>query len=365
MHSVARIEAVEVRRLTLPLVAPFHTSRGVEHERRLAVVRVVTSEEEGWGECAALGEPTYTSEYADGAADLLAEHLAPRLVGTLTRAGDVTGALAAVRGHPMAKAALEMAVLDAELRATGRSLADELGAVVDRVPSGIALGLDATLDDVATAVDAGYRRVKLKIAPGHDLDIVRAVRERWPELPLQVDANGAYSLADAEHLAALDELGLLLIEQPLPDDDLDGHAELARRVRTPISLDESITSAAAAGDAIERGACAVVTIKPGRVGGYLEAVHVHDVCRAAGVPVWCGGMLESGLARAANIALAALPGFTIPGDLSPSSRWFADDLTAPIELDDGYLRVPSGPGIGVRPRPDALARYTTSLVTVR
>ena len=365
MHSVARIEAVEVRRLTLPLVAPFHTSRGIEHERPLAVVRVVTSAEEGWGECAALGEPTYTSEYADGAAHVLADRLAPRLTGTAVAAADVTRALAPVRGHPMAKAALEMAVLDAELRATGRSLAERLGATVDRVPSGIALGLDASLDDVAAAVDAGYRRVKLKIAPGHDLDVVAAVRARWPDLPLQVDANGAYTLDDVELLAALDRFGLLLIEQPLAEDDLDGHAQLARHVRTPICLDESITSAAAAADAIARGACSVVNIKPGRVGGYLEAVRVHDVCRAAGVPVWCGGMLESGLARAANLALAALPGFTIPGDLSPSARWYAEDLTEPITLEHGCLRVPTGPGIGVRPRADALARFGTSLVTVR
>jgi O-succinylbenzoate synthase len=355
--SGARIEAVEVRRITLPLTAPFHTNRGVEHERRLCVVRVVTADADGWGECAALNEPGYTPEWADGAATVIERELAPALLhGTLPAPAD----------HPMATAALRLALLDGELRAAGVSLASHLGATATRVPSGIALGLDADLDDVERAVEGGYHRVKLKIAPGHDVELVRAVRRRWPDLALQVDANGAYRLGDADHLADLDELGLLLIEQPLPSDDLDGHAALASRLRTPVCLDESITSVRAADDALTRRACSVICIKPGRLGGLEEAVRVHDRCLAAGVPVWCGGMVESGLGRAANLALAALPGFTLPGDLTASSRWFADDLVEPLELDpEGYLPVPAGPGIGVTPRPEALARFTESHVVVR
>jgi O-succinylbenzoate synthase len=222
--------------------------------------------------------------------------------------------------------------------------------------------VEELIDVVAGYLDDGYVRVKLKIEPGWDVEPVRAVRERFgDDLLLQVDANTAYTLADARHLAALDAFGLLLIEQPLPEEDVAGHAELARIVKTPICLDESIVSAASAADAIARGACSVVNIKAGRVGGYLEARRVHDVCAAHGVPVWCGGMLETGLGRAANIALAALPGFTLPGDISASDRYWATDITPPFVLEQGRLRVPTGPGLGVRPDPDALREVTTSL----
>jgi o-succinylbenzoate synthase len=206
--------------------------------------------------------------------------------------------------------------------------------------------------------------VKLKIGPGWDVEPVAAFRTQFGAVPLQVDANGAYTLTDAPTLAALDGFGLLCIEQPLAADDLRAHAELARRITTPICLDESITSARVAREAIDAGACSVVCIKPGRVGGYLEAVRVHDVCRELGVPAWCGGMLETGLGRAANLALAALPGFTHPGDLSASDRYFARDLTAPFVIDDGHLTVPTGPGIGVTPDPDALRDLTTAIEVV-
>jgi O-succinylbenzoate synthase len=321
------------------------------------VVHVVTADGDGWGECAALSTAGYTDEWADGAADVIEHELGPRLLARQPVSDP---------DHPMAVAAVELAVLDAELRASGTSLATRLGAVTDRVPSGIALGLDATVDDVAEAVDAGYRRVKLKVAPGHDVEVVRAVRAAFPDLALQVDANGAYTAADTARLRDLDAFDLLLIEQPLAVDDLDGHAALARSLRTPICLDETITSVAAAEEALDRRACSIVCVKAGRLGGIHEAVRLHDVCQAIGVAVWCGGMLESGLGRAANLALAALPGFRLPGDLSASGRWYADDLTEPVELDaEGYLRVPSGPGLGVTPRPEALARFTSSLVTLR
>jgi O-succinylbenzoate synthase len=289
--------------------------------------------------------------------------------GDALTAERVAGLLAPVKGHPMAKAALEMAVLDAELRAEGVSFATRLGAVHADVECGVSVGITSTItalvDLVARYVDEGYRRIKLKIEPGWDIEPVAAVRARIGSMPLQVDANTAYTVADADHLARLDEFDLLLIEQPLPEDDLRGHAEVAKRVRTPICLDESIISARAAIEAIELGACSIVNIKAGRVGGYLEAVRVHDVCAARGVPVWCGGMLETGLGRAANLALAALPNFTLPGDTSASARYWVHDLTDDFVLIDGRLPVPDGPGLGVAPLPDRLATMTTSVSTLR
>ena len=363
-----RIEAIEVRQVRLPLVTPFRTALGTERDRHVVVVRVLSHDGDGWGECAALTEPTYTSEYAAGAAHVLEHHLAPALVGRALDAVAVTPSLAHVKGHPMAKAAVEMAVLDAELRHEGRSLAARLGATRTRVPAGVAVGLTSTIADllqeVGALVDAGYTRVKLKIQPGWDVEPVRAVRARvGGSVLLQVDANGSYAgLGDAvARLAALDTFGLALIEQPLAEDDLAGHAELAKELSTPICLDESITSVRTARDALDAGACSIVSIKAGRVGGYLEAVRIHDVCRDAGVAVWCGGMLETGLGRAANLALAALPGFTIPGDLYASDRWFAEDLTEPFVLEDGELRVPDGPGIGVTPRPEVLTEHTDAI----
>ncbi len=356
--------------MRLPMVAPFTTSYGTETSRDVLLVRVLTPDAEGWGECAALSEPLYSPEWTDGAHAVVRQHLLPRLLAVpdVTAAG-VSPALAAVRGHPMAKSVLEMAVLDAELRQAGRSFADHLGATRDRVPAGVTVGVarDAgeLVDTVAGYVGQGYQRVKLKVGPGWDLEPVQAVREHFGDgLPLQVDANAAYTFDDARHLARLDPFELLLIEQPLAEEDLAGHAQLARMLRTPICLDESITSARSAADAIQRGACSVVNVKPGRVGGYLEARRVHDVCAASGVPVWCGGMLETGLARAANVALAALPNFTLTGDLSASDRWWQHDLTAKFSLVDGHLAVPTGPGLGVSPDPDTLAEATTAVETV-
>jgi len=229
------------------------------------------------------------------------------------------------------------------------------------VSVGIMDSIAELVDAVDGYLDAGYVRIKLKIQPGWDVEPVRAVRERFgDDILLQVDANTAYTVADARHLARLDPFDLLLIEQPLPEDDVRGHAELARSIRTPVCLDESIVSARAAADAIALGACSIVNIKPGRVGGYLEARRVHDVCAAHGVPVWAGGMLETGLGRAANVALAALPNFTLPGDTSASDRYYARDITRPFVLENGQVRVPSGPGLGVEPDPDALREVTTA-----
>lgn len=364
-----KLSTVVLRRVSLPLVAPFRTSFGTERVKDALLVEVVTPECSGWGECVALSAPVYSSEYVEGALHVIENYCLPALFAE----GDVTAprvapALSFVKDHPMAKAALEMAVLDAELRAAGRSFADHLGAVRDRVPSGVSVGIMGSVPELLEAVegylDAGYVRVKLKIEPGWDLEPVRAVRERFGDVLLQVDANTAYTVRDAEHLAKLDPFELLLIEQPLEEDDLAGHAELARRVRTPICLDESVTSARAAAAAIALGACSVVNIKAGRVGGYLEARRIAAVCAASGVAVWCGGMIETGLGRAANAALAALPEFTLPGDVSGSDRFYTTDITEPIRMVDGYVPVPGGPGLGVEPIPDVLGEHTTWTRTV-
>jgi len=360
-----KLTGIELRRVAMPLVAPFRTSFGIEYERDVLLVRAVLADAEGWGECVAMSDPLYSSEYVDGAAEVIRRFLLPAVAEQSTV--DVHAAeriFARFKGHPMAKAALHTALLDAQLRASGTSFAGYLGAVRDTVPAGVSVGImdsiPELIDAVAGYLAAGYLRIKLKIEPGWDIEPVRAVRERFGDILLQVDANTAYSLADARHLAGLDPFDLLLIEQPLAEDDIRGHAALARSIRTPVCLDESVVSARAAADAIVLGACAVVNIKPGRVGGYLEARRVHDVCAAHGVPVWAGGMLETGLGRAANVALAALPNFTLPGDTSASDRYYARDITRPFVLENGQVRVPSGPGLGVEPDPDALREVTTA-----
>jgi o-succinylbenzoate synthase len=359
-----KITGFELCRVAMPLIAPFRTSFGTETSRDILLVRVVTTDGEGWGECVAMDDPLYSPEYVDGAADVLTRFLIPAVTAIENPDANAVGlALSRFKGHPMAKAALETAVLDAELRAYGQPLARYLGAIRASVPCGVSVGIHNSiaelLDTVAGYLAEGYLRIKLKIEPGWDIEPVRAVRERFGDILLQVDANTAYTLADGRHLAGLDPFGLLLIEQPLDEDDLRGHAELARILDTPVCLDESITSARAAAAAISLGACQIVNVKPGRVGGYLEARRVHDVCAAHGVPVWCGGMLETGLGRAANLALAALPGFAFPGDTSASARYYHQDITPPFVLSDGHLPVPDGPGVGVEPIPDVLASVTT------
>ena len=362
-----KLEGVELRRIAMPLVAPFRTSFGTELDREVVLVRVVSSAAEGWGECVAMAEPRYSSEYVEGAVDVLRRFLVPALLAEtdpdVHRAEQV---FAQFKGHPMAKAALETALLDAQLRESNTSLGSFLGAVRESVPAGVSVGIMDSVPELLNAVDGylddGYLRIKLKIEPGWDVAPVRAVRERYgSDLLLQVDANTAYTLADARQLAKLDAFDLLLIEQPLPETDIAGHAELARIVRTPICLDESITSAAVAVHAINIGATRIVNIKPGRVGGYLEARRIHDVCAAHGVPVWCGGMLETGIGRAANVALAALPGFVLPGDTSASGRYYRADITEPFVLAAGQLAVPTGPGSGVSPVPELLDEVTTGV----
>lgn len=347
-----KLLSVEMRRIRLSLVAPFETSFGVQTERDILLLKATTSVGEGWGECVAGEEPTYSSEYVDGCQHVLIHHLLPRLLARpSTRAEEVGPVLRPVHGHNMAKAAIEMAMLDAQLRASGESFGAYFGAVRAAVDAGVSVGIHKTipelLETVGDYIEQGYRRIKLKIKPGWDVEPVRAVRERFGKVPLQVDANTAYSLSDAAQLALLDPFDLLLIEQPLPEDQVLAHAQLAKAVRTPICLDESITSARAAADAIELGACRIINIKPGRVGGYLEARRIHDLCASQGVAVWMGGMLETGIGRAGNVAMAAMPNFTLPGDTSASDRYYHRDITAPFRLRDGRLDVPEGPGLGV------------------
>ncbi|MFD6425954.1 o-succinylbenzoate synthase [Streptomyces sp. NPDC060198] len=361
-----KLEHVELLHVAIPLVTPFRTSFGTMTTKDTFLLHVVTDEAEGWSEFAADPEPLYCSEYVSGAETVIRDFLLPRV----TARQDLTTALLApdmakVKGHELAKAALETAVLDAELRAHEMSLATFLGATRDRVPAGVSVGIKdsvpALLDDVAGYLAEGYVRIKLKIEPGWDVEPVRAVRDRFgDELPLQVDANTAYTLADAEHLRRLDEFGLLLIEEPLEENNLHAHALLQRRIATPVCLDESLHNARDTASALAMDACRVVNIKPARVGGYLEARRLHDVAAAHGVPAWCGGMLETGIGRAPNLALAALPGCTLPGDTSASSRYFAEDITEPFVLQDGHLPVPTSPGIGITPLPDALRRFTTA-----
>lgn len=366
----SRLAEVELIRAELPLVGPFRTSFGVEHDRDVLLVRVLLDSgdgtAEGWGECVALREPVYSAEFVDAVELVMVDHLLPRLLagGPLT-AADVAHRLVTVKGHPMAKAALEMAVLDAELRLIGETLAHRLGGVVDRVPSGVSVGIfdsiDALLAAVQGYVDEGYARIKLKIEPGWDIEPVARVRELiGPDMGLQVDANTAYQRTDIDHLCRLDEFDLLLIEQPFAEEDLLGHARLAAASSTPVCLDESVVSLSTAADAIELGAVDIINIKPGRVGGYLEARRIHDLALDRGVPVWCGGMLETGIGRAANAALASLPGFTLPGDISAASRFYARDIvTEPIEVVDGHVAVPTGPGLGAEIDHARLAEVVT------
>ncbi|MET9633441.1 o-succinylbenzoate synthase [Lentzea sp. NPDC006480] len=358
-----KIERVELLHVAIPLVSPFRTSFGTMTTKDTFLLRVVTDSAEGWSEFAADPEPLYCSEFVGAAELVLDQHLVPLVTPEVT-AAEVQPRTHAIKGHKLAKATLETAILDAELRSYGMSIGTYLGATASQVPAGVSVGIKNSIPELLADVEGylaeGYARIKLKIEPGWDVEPVRAVRERFGDILLQVDANTAYTPADAEHLRRLDEFDLLLMEQPLEEDDIRGHALLAQRIRTPICLDESITSAKDAATAIALDACRVINIKPARVGGYLEARRIHDVAVAHGIPVWCGGMLETGIGRGPNLALAALPGFVLPGDVSASRRYFAEDVTEPFELKDGFMHVPTGPGIGIEPIPDTLKRFTTA-----
>ena len=360
------MKELELRTIHLPLVRPFRTSFGTQTSREVLMVKVTNENgTAGWAECVAMSEPLYSPEYVIGCLDFIKRFLIPTLRDKPSiTAEDVPVVLKPFLGGQMAKAALETAILDAQLKDQGISLAKYLGATKTKVECGVSVGiannLDELVEEVKSYVDAGYRRIKLKIEPGWDYEAVKTIRQIYPDIPLQVDANQAYSRSDGKLLAKLDEFNLLLIEQPLDEHDILGHAMLAKEVKTPICLDESIISLQSAQDALALEATTVINIKPGRVGGYIESKKIHDLCLDKKIPVWCGGMLETGIGRAANLALAALPGFTLPGDTSASSRYFKQDITTPFVMDDGYLTVPTGPGIGVEPDLDFLDEITTA-----
>jgi o-succinylbenzoate synthase len=369
------LDAIDLVRVSLPLVRPFTTSFGRQTAREALLVRVRSDGVEGWGEVVTGAAPLYSEEFTDAAELVLRDHLVPTLLSTRSEvdAAEVARLLATYHGHHMAKAGLELAVLDAQLRRAGVALAEHLGAVVDRVPTGVSVGIpdggmDELIEQVAAYLDEGYLRIKAKIQPGFDVAPMQRLRHEFgPSLSLQVDANAAYEPDDIDHVKALDgldELDLVMIEQPFGVERLRAHARHSARWRTPICLDESIHDARAAKDAVETGAAGIINIKLGRVGGIHEAVRVRDVCRARGIPVWCGGMLETGVGRAANVALAAIDGFHFPGDLSASERYFTRDLTDPFVLDDGHIAVPTGPGIGREPHADLIDAARVTSVTL-
>jgi O-succinylbenzoate synthase len=368
-----RIDRIEVRLLRLPLVRCFETSFGRVHEREFLLVTVDDDGASGFGECVADASPFYSAETTRTAWHIITGFLAPLVLGrSIDHPRDIFGALAIVRGHQMAKAALEMAAWDLAARQRGVSVSTLLGGE-DResIDSGVSIGIQDSLEELVERVAieraAGYRRVKIKIKPGWDVEAVERVRDAFGGIPLMVDANAAYTLADAPRLAELDRFDLTMIEQPLDYDDIRDHARLQRDLDTAICLDESITSVRAAAEAIEIGACRIINIKPGRVGGHAEARRLHDLAAAHGVPVWHGGMLESGIGRAHNIHLSTLPNFSLPSDIAASGRYYAPDLIDPeIEVRaDGTIAVPHGPGIGVHIVADRVAAATKEKMELR
>ena len=362
-----RIDRLELRLCRLPLVNFFETSFGRVYDREFVLARVEGGGAEGWGEGVAEANPFYSSETTETVWHIVTGFLAPRVLGReFAHPREVFEALKAVRGHNMAKATIEMAIWDLYAKLQNVPLQQVLGGTRERIASGVSIGIQDSLDQLQEKVRrelaAGYRRIKIKIKPGWDLAAVETIRREFGDIPLMVDANAAYSLSDAAHLARLDPYDLMMIEQPLDYDDVTDHVALQRHLRTPICLDESIHTVRIARDAIAAGACRIINIKPGRVGGHRESIRLHDLCAENGIPVWHGGMLESGIGRAHNIHLASLPNFTLPGDIAASKRYYAPDLIdPPIDIGpDGTIKVPDGPGIGVN-----IARERVDAATLR
>lgn len=367
-----RIEQIELFLVRLPLVAPFQTSSSRKEHLDHILVRILTAEGiVGWGECASPSDPFYCPETTGTCWHILHDFLGPMVLGRdWSTIDELTACYRLVKGNAFARSGLEMAGWDALGRAQGRSLAQLLGGTRTEILSGVSLGIEtdvgALLEKVDRYLGEGYRRIKLKIGPGRDLDVVRRVRDRHPSIPLQVDANSAYSLDDLETLRRLDDFDLLLIEQPLAHDDIIDHARLQAVLRTPICLDESIHSDDDARKALDLGACRVINIKVSRLGGLNEARRVHDHCRARGVPVWCGGMHEFGIGRAANLAISSLAGFSLPGDVSGSDKYYRQDIVdPPILAVEGVLDVPTGPGLGVEPLEERIRDQALRSATLR
>jgi O-succinylbenzoate synthase len=360
-----RIRRVTLRELTMQLIAPFEISNGVSYDRRILLVEADVDGVTGWAECVAGENPQYSPETVETAWHILRDHLWPIMKGKeFAAAADVSAMLASVRGHNMAKGSLEAAIWDAEAKHKGIPLWKLLGGTREEIACGVSIGIKPSLHDLATAVkkelDAGYQRIKIKIKPGKDLEPVQRLRQDFPTIKLMVDANSAYRMEDWPLLKQLDAFYLMMIEQPLGWDDIYSHAELQRKLTTPICLDEAVHTLEQARAAIALGACKIINIKLGRVGGYTVARRVHDLCQESGIPVWCGGMLESGIGRAHNIALSTLPNFTLPGDVSASRRYWVQDIVEPevVVSPQGTIRAPSGPGIGFQPRLDRIDKLT-------
>jgi O-succinylbenzoate synthase len=360
-----KIDQITLFHIRIPYVSPFQTSRWIEYDRQAVLVRVQAAGLTAWGECVAGDSPGYSYETVKTNAHILEDFLIPAVFEA--EPDDIQAYREAIRevtGHNMAKAGLELALWDLFGQRDGLSVQQMLGGQGDRVRVGVSVGIQATperlVEVVAGYLNDGYQRVKLKIKPGRDVGDTAAVRRAYPNLLLQVDGNSVYRLGDADHLTELDAFGLLLIEQPLAQDDIIDHAKLQRRLKTPICLDESIHSLQHARWALELDAARVINIKPGRVGGLDEARRIHDFCHERGVPVWMGGMLETGIGRAGNVATASLPGFTLPGDISASARYFHEDVVDPpfVLNPDSTLSVPTGPGLGVHVRQDVIDRLT-------
>jgi O-succinylbenzoate synthase len=360
-----KLEAIELRQIAMELVEPFETSGWRESLRPAIIVAIRSEGLTGYGECVAGAGPWYSYETVETAWHILKDFCIPAVLGQDIRsAEELQAKLQPIRGHPMAKAGLEAAFWDLLAQAHNLSLAKLLGGTKDRIESGISIGIHRDIPALLRAIEQrcaqGYRRIKLKVKPGWDIEVLRTVRQRFPDIALMADANAAYTMADLSHLKRFDELGLLMLEQPLGYDDLIDHSVLQRELKTPICLDESIKTPDDARHALDIGACKIINIKPGRVGGLLNAKKIHDLCWGRGVPVWCGGMLETGIGRAANVALASLPGFVLPNDISASARYWREDIIEPpfVLERDGTIKVPAGPGLGVRIVRQRLERVT-------
>ena len=360
-----KIEAITLRELRIPLVHFFETSFGRTRDRRILLCTVHADGLEGWGECVAGEAPYYSEEYIEGAWDVSARYLAPALLGkTLESGSEVPALLSRIREHRMAKAALENAVWDAEAQEKGTPLWKLLGGTQREIACGVSIGIqdshEQLLQKIEIELAAGYQRIKIKVKPGWDVEVLEKVRARWPGILLSCDANSAYTLADSDRLKGFDRFNLLMIEQPLWSDDFYFHARLQKQLLTAICLDEVIRSARDAEAALELAACRIVNIKVGRIGGFSEAILVHDVAQAFNVPVWCGGMLESGVGRSHNVALSTLPNFKLPGDVSASKRYWKEDIIEPeVEVSpEGTITVGDKPGRGYELRKDLIEKLT-------
>ncbi len=367
-----RIDAIILRELHMPLVRPFETSFGVTRNRRIVLAEVQSEGLSGWGECTAGEHPFFSGESTESAWQVIVQELAPMLAATSPEhGGDCPGIFRAVRGNPMAKATLENAIWDLEAQREGVSLSRLLGGVRDSIVCGVSIGIQSSIHELLSIIEhelaAGYQRIKLKCKPGWDVEVFERVRSRWPGILLSCDANSAYRLRDEDHIASFDAFDLLMIEQPLWHDDFYFHSVLQRRMHTPICLDESIRNRRDALAAIEMESCKIINVKLGRVGGFSEAIAVHNAAMERGIPLWCGGMLESGVGRAHNIALSTLEGFTLPGDVSASARYFADDIIEPgvMVSAEGEITIPDTTGRGYEVRTDLVERLTARKETIR